>query len=122
MLECITTMVTNLLFALGGDSDPDGWDYAAMEQAIDDEIGVLIDACQRCPAHVVLVTNEGGDGYCAGEPPGAAFSRYCRAGQSAPGGRGGCGLAGGLRHRRQNQITQSLADRASPGEDSVCKI
>ncbi len=31
-----------------------------------------------------------------------------------PGGRGGCGLAGGLRHRRQNQITQSLADRASP--------
>jgi adenosylcobinamide kinase/adenosylcobinamide-phosphate guanylyltransferase len=28
LLECITTMVTNLLFALGGDSDPDGWDYA----------------------------------------------------------------------------------------------
>ncbi len=54
--------VTNLLFALGGDSDPDGWDYAAMEQAIDDEIGVLIDACQRCPAHVVLVTNEVGMG------------------------------------------------------------
>ncbi|MFP4883823.1 bifunctional adenosylcobinamide kinase/adenosylcobinamide-phosphate guanylyltransferase [Klebsiella pneumoniae] len=56
-----------------------------MEQAIDDEIGVLIAACQRCPAHVVLVTNEGGDGHCTGEPPGAAFSRYCRAGQSAPG-------------------------------------
>ena len=49
LLECITTMVTNLLFALGGDSDPDGWDYAAMERAIDDEIGVLIAACQRCP-------------------------------------------------------------------------
>ncbi|WP_434783058.1 bifunctional adenosylcobinamide kinase/adenosylcobinamide-phosphate guanylyltransferase, partial [Klebsiella pneumoniae] len=51
-----------LLPALGGDSDPDGWDYAAMEQAIDDEIGVLIAACQRCPAHVVLVTNEVGMG------------------------------------------------------------
>lgn len=62
LLECITTMVTNLLFALGGDSDPDGWDYAAMERAIDDEIGVLIAACQRCPAHVVLVTNEVGMG------------------------------------------------------------
>ncbi len=33
-----------------------------MEQAIDDEIGVLIAACQRCPAHVVLVTNEVGMG------------------------------------------------------------
>ncbi|ODM59868.1 bifunctional adenosylcobinamide kinase/adenosylcobinamide-phosphate guanylyltransferase, partial [Klebsiella pneumoniae] len=51
-----------LLPALGGDSDPDGWDYAAMERAIDDEIGVLIAACQRCPAHVVLVTNEVGMG------------------------------------------------------------
>ncbi len=33
-----------------------------MERAIDDEIGVLIAACQRCPAHVVLVTNEVGMG------------------------------------------------------------
>lgn len=62
LLECITTMVTNLLFALGGDSAPDGWDYAAMERAIDAEIDVLIAACQRCPARVVLVTNEVGMG------------------------------------------------------------
>ncbi|WP_410736517.1 bifunctional adenosylcobinamide kinase/adenosylcobinamide-phosphate guanylyltransferase [Citrobacter koseri] len=62
LLECITTMVTNLLFAMGGDTDPDNWDYAAMEQAIEDEIRVLIDACQRCPAQVVLVTNEVGMG------------------------------------------------------------
>lgn len=55
-------MVTNLLFAMGGDTDPDNWDYAAMEQAIEDEIRVLIDACQRCPAQVVLVTNEVGMG------------------------------------------------------------
>ena len=64
LLECITTMVTNLLFALGGDSDPDGWDYAAMERAIDDEIGVLIAACQRCPAHVVLVPTRWGWALC----------------------------------------------------------
>ncbi|HCC1282426.1 TPA: bifunctional adenosylcobinamide kinase/adenosylcobinamide-phosphate guanylyltransferase, partial [Salmonella enterica subsp. enterica serovar Paratyphi C] len=38
LLECITTMVTNLLFALGGENDPEQWDYAAMERAIDDEI------------------------------------------------------------------------------------
>ncbi|EPR1454576.1 bifunctional adenosylcobinamide kinase/adenosylcobinamide-phosphate guanylyltransferase [Citrobacter koseri] len=62
LLECITTMVTNLLFAMGGDTDPDNWDYATMEQAIEDEIRALIDACQRCPAQVVLVTNEVGMG------------------------------------------------------------
>ncbi|MFK3706870.1 adenosylcobinamide kinase /adenosylcobinamide-phosphate guanylyltransferase [Raoultella sp. BIGb0138] len=62
LLECITTLVTNILFALGGDSDPDGWDYAAMERQIDDEIATLIAACRRCPAKVVLVTNEVGMG------------------------------------------------------------
>ncbi|HBK3299417.1 bifunctional adenosylcobinamide kinase/adenosylcobinamide-phosphate guanylyltransferase [Citrobacter koseri] len=62
LLECITTMVTNLLFAMGGDTNPDNWDYAAMEQAIEDEIRTLIDACQHCPAQVVLVTNEVGMG------------------------------------------------------------
>lgn len=62
LLEYITTMVTNLLFAIGGDADPDGWDFAAMERTIDDEIRALIAACQRCPATVVLVTNEVGMG------------------------------------------------------------
>ncbi len=114
LLECITTMVTNLLFALGGDSDPDGWDYAAMERAIDDEIGVLIAACQRCPAHVVLVTNEVGMGIVPENRPARHFRDIAGRVNQRPGGRGGCGLAGGLRHRRQNQITQSLADRASP--------
>lgn len=62
LLECITTMVTNLLFAYGGDSDPESWDYAAMEEVIEAEIISLIAACQRCPATVVLVTNEVGMG------------------------------------------------------------
>ena len=62
LLECITTMVTNLLFDYGGEKDPDEWDYQAMEQAINAEIQSLIAACQRCPAKVVLVTNEVGMG------------------------------------------------------------
>ena len=62
LLECVTTMVTNLLFDYGGDKDPDEWDYQAMEQAINAEIQSLIAACQRCPAKVVLVTNEVGMG------------------------------------------------------------
>ena len=62
LLECITTMVTNLIFALGGDSDPEGWDYAAMEQEISAEIDALLAACRRSPAQVVLVTNEVGMG------------------------------------------------------------
>lgn len=62
LLECITTLVTNLLFAFGGEDDPQEWDYAALEQQIDIEIGLLIAACQACPAQVVLVTNEVGMG------------------------------------------------------------
>lgn len=62
LLECITTLVTNVLFALGGDSDPGGWDYAALEKRVQDEIERLIIACERCPASVILVTNEVGMG------------------------------------------------------------
>ena len=40
----------------------DSWDYAAMEQSIEGEIRSLIAACQRCPAKIVLVTNEVGMG------------------------------------------------------------
>jgi adenosylcobinamide kinase/adenosylcobinamide-phosphate guanylyltransferase len=62
LLECITTMVTNLLFAGGGDSDPDGWDYDALEARVHQEIENLLTACASCPAPVVLVTNEVGMG------------------------------------------------------------
>lgn len=60
LLECITTLVTNVLFASGGDVEE--WDFAALEGAVDLEIEKLIIACQRCPSPVVLVTNEVGMG------------------------------------------------------------
>lgn len=62
LLECITTLITNQLFALGGDSDPDGWDFQALEDSVRQQIEALIVACQRCPSPVVLVTNEVGMG------------------------------------------------------------
>ncbi len=49
LIECITTLVTNILFAAGGDSDPDVWDYAALETAVMAETDALIAACQRSP-------------------------------------------------------------------------
>ena len=62
LLECMTTLITNLLFAYGGECDPDSWDYAALEKQIDEDIAQLIAACAACPSDVVLVTNEVGMG------------------------------------------------------------
>ena len=62
LLECVTTLVTNILFAEGGETDPDEWDYVAMEKAVTQEITQLIAACRACPSPVLLVTNEVGLG------------------------------------------------------------
>ncbi|MEO3739861.1 bifunctional adenosylcobinamide kinase/adenosylcobinamide-phosphate guanylyltransferase [Enterobacter sp. AG5470] len=62
LLECITTLVTNLLFAYGGADDPDSWDYTTLEAQVQHEIDMLIAACAACPSPVVLVTNEVGMG------------------------------------------------------------
>lgn len=62
LLECVTTLVTNILFAEGGETDPDEWDYAALERIVTQEITQLIVACRACPSPVLLVTNEVGLG------------------------------------------------------------
>lgn len=61
LLECITTLVTNLLFATGK-GDPQSWDYIALEKQVEQEIDKLIAACVACPSPVVMVTNEVGMG------------------------------------------------------------
>ncbi|EPG3109699.1 TPA: bifunctional adenosylcobinamide kinase/adenosylcobinamide-phosphate guanylyltransferase [Klebsiella aerogenes] len=62
LLECVTTLVTNILFAEGGETDPDEWDYAALERIVTQEITQLIAVCRACPSPVLLVTNEVGLG------------------------------------------------------------
>lgn len=74
LLECITTLVTNILFDQGGNGDPQTWDYASLEAQVEREIDALIAACRRSPATVVLVTNEVGMGIV----PENRLARYFR--------------------------------------------
>lgn len=62
MLECITTMITNLMFDKTGDIPVEEMDFTAIEQRITEEIEDLIDACLASPSPVYLVTNEVGFG------------------------------------------------------------
>ncbi len=62
MLECITTLVTNLIFDKTGDIPAENMDFAAIETRITAQIDDLIDACLRCPCPIYLVTNEVGFG------------------------------------------------------------
>lgn len=62
LLECITTLITNILFSAGKEAEIERWDFAALEVEVNAEIDALIDACRRCPSPVVLVTNEVGMG------------------------------------------------------------
>ncbi|CNF06555.1 bifunctional adenosylcobinamide kinase/adenosylcobinamide-phosphate guanylyltransferase [Yersinia frederiksenii] len=62
MLECITTLITNLLFELAGDTPPEQMDFASLEVEIGQQITDLLAACARSRAPVYLVTNELGMG------------------------------------------------------------
>lgn len=75
MLECITTLITNLLFELAGDTPPEQMDFAALEVNIQQQMTELLAACTRSHAPIYLVTNELGMGIVP-KPAGAAFPRH----------------------------------------------
>lgn len=62
MLECITTLITNLLFEQAGDIPPEQMDFAALEVGIQQQITELLAACARSHAPIYFVTNELGMG------------------------------------------------------------
>ena len=62
MLECITTMITNLMFENTGDIPAEEMDFVALEDKINLQIEQLIEGCQQCPCPVYIVTNEVGFG------------------------------------------------------------
>ncbi|RLM20312.1 bifunctional adenosylcobinamide kinase/adenosylcobinamide-phosphate guanylyltransferase [Brenneria alni] len=62
ILECITTMITHLLFEQAGDTPPEHMDFPAIEAVIQQQIDQLIAACSRSASPVYLVTNELGMG------------------------------------------------------------
>lgn len=62
ILECITTLVTNLIFDKIGDIPAEDMDFMAIETRIAAQIDDLIDACLDSPCPVYLVTNEVGFG------------------------------------------------------------
>ncbi|OTA14905.1 adenosylcobinamide kinase/adenosylcobinamide phosphate guanyltransferase [Xenorhabdus vietnamensis] len=62
IVECVTTLIANLLFDLSGGISPDELDFASLEVFIHHQLDDLIDASLMCPMPVCLVTNELGMG------------------------------------------------------------
>lgn len=62
LLECVTTLITNLLFDEAGDIPPDAMNFDAIEAHIITQIDGLVAACHEADCPVVLVTNELGMG------------------------------------------------------------
>ncbi|MHA7847301.1 bifunctional adenosylcobinamide kinase/adenosylcobinamide-phosphate guanylyltransferase [Serratia sp. D1N4] len=62
ILECITTLLANQMFALTADTPVEQIDFAAVEHELQQQIGELLAACARSPAVIYLVTNELGMG------------------------------------------------------------
>lgn len=62
LLECITTMLSNLLFDQAGAVPAEQMDFMAIETALARQIDSLLIACANSACEVVIVTNELGLG------------------------------------------------------------
>ncbi|AOV97039.1 bifunctional adenosylcobinamide kinase/adenosylcobinamide-phosphate guanylyltransferase [Edwardsiella hoshinae] len=62
MLECVTTLITNLLFAEAGDLALEALDFARLEATIQHQVTALAAACRHSACPVYVVTNEVGMG------------------------------------------------------------
>jgi adenosylcobinamide kinase/adenosylcobinamide-phosphate guanylyltransferase len=62
LLECVTTLITNVMYDAAGETPEDDWDFDTMEQVVNQQIDILLAACEATPAEVILVTNEVGMG------------------------------------------------------------
>lgn len=62
IIECITTLITNLLFDIAGETPPEEMDFDAIEQHIFSQVAQLMEAAQHPESEVIIVTNEVGMG------------------------------------------------------------
>ena len=58
VLECITTMLANLLYEASGGASPESLDFTALEAVLQQQVDELITACQQSSAPIFVVTNE----------------------------------------------------------------
>ncbi|EDS91382.1 bifunctional adenosylcobinamide kinase/adenosylcobinamide-phosphate guanylyltransferase [Escherichia albertii NBRC 107761 = DSM 17582] len=58
VLECITTMLANLLYEASGGASPDTLDFTALEAVLQQQVDELITVCQQSSAPIFVVTNE----------------------------------------------------------------
>lgn len=58
VIECITTLLANLLYDASGGADPETLDFAALEVTLQQQIDALIAACLDTQVPVYIVTNE----------------------------------------------------------------
>ncbi|KLW91367.1 hypothetical protein SP99_01583 [Enterobacter sp. BIDMC92] len=58
VLECVTTLLSNLLYDASGGASPETLDFSALETVLQEQVDDLIAACQQSAAPVYIVTNE----------------------------------------------------------------
>lgn len=74
IIECVTTLVTNLMFDLAPGLPAESMDFEAIEQHVNQQISELLAAAQQSPAALIIVTNEVGMGIV----PDNALARHFR--------------------------------------------